>query len=122
MNIKEAFEYARANAEVLANNGETVSHGVFAHGGRHLTMASDGDRVVALGLNDCGQGNLGVRESLESGQSMSNAKCATGNAGQDTTMAITPDRAGVFAGVGYVRDESTFPSTKHDTIELTFFR
>jgi hypothetical protein len=93
----------------------------YAYGGRFLTLASDGNRVIALGRNNCATG-MGVRESNEQGILMSEPECSEGNAKENIELAITPQRAGVFAGIGSIRDESTFPAIRQDVIELTFFR
>ena len=84
-------------------------------------LGSVGNRVIALGRNNCATG-MGVRESNEQGILMSEPECSEGNAKENIELAITPQRAGVFAGIGSIRDESTFPAIRQDVIELTFFR
>jgi len=93
----------------------------YANAGRYLTMASDGNRVITLGRNNCATG-MRVRESNEQGSLMSEGECSGGNAKENIELAITPQRAGVFAGIGSIRDESTFPATRQDVVELTFLR
>lgn len=101
--------------------GEEINPKVYDSGGRYLRLESAGNRVVSLGRNRCSTG-MGVRESLEQGQLMSEPFCSEGNARENVELAITPGRAGVFAGIGRILDDSTFPATRHDVIELTFFR
>lgn len=101
--------------------GEEVNPEVYDTGGRYLRLESAGNRVVSLGRNRCSTG-MGVRESLEQRQLMSEPFCSEGNAKENIELAITPDRAGVFAGIGTILDDSTFPATRHDVIELNFFR
>ena len=101
--------------------GEEVNQKVYGTGGRYLSLESAGNRVVSLGRNRCSTG-MGVRESIEQGQLMSEPLCSTGNAQENVELAVTPDRAGVFAGIGTVLDESTFPATRQNVVELTFFR
>lgn len=101
--------------------GDDVVHDLYESGGRHLVVAGNEDRVVSAGVTGC-NANYGVRESLTTGQELSEIKCAGGSVRKDAVLAITPDRAGLLAGVGSQVDESVWPAQRYDMIELTFFK